>query len=327
VIEEVQTPEPKSPEALAAEEFNALEPESVNPPVTDAKPGEKPPETDGLPETKDPVELRKAYAKLKQEIEGLRAAQPKPAQVATPPLGIDFDSPTGFIRQGVQQPVPAAPQMQQQGADQVTPQLPSPEYALNILVKAEQGEATEEERQGAENAMQFYTPAQLRDVIGRARAGYYGANGKDIAKMARERLPEVQAAYEQHREQQQVEQAILGGRKQSLEKIKAIPGMADKTSEVYKGYLVAAQTLDKRIPGFFNMLVDAPELVHEYQQLITRAQAGEKVAELQSENARLKQQLESIRGPQAAGLPAATSGVKKTPEQEFAEGMAALGVT
>jgi len=278
------------------------------PPVVDAdaSDGEVDDVLTGLPDDSPSPDnwktLREKYKELKQEV---REAKTAPAPEGDVDLSMFGLPPEGGNGQAPVQPEVVTPK--EAGlAPQDQSQTASPDVVFQTLAKIESGESDGQYRPACEQAIAQMSPNDVLGVIQNARSQAYGDASEDVMKLARERLPEVNATYDSRRDQNQKVQEWQTTRRDSMAIVASAEGMRDKDSTQQKAWSAGAQELGNVLPGL-QFQANAPELITEYVRL---KGAADLVESLQKENHDLKKQLGNSTSPQPSGESAPTESAK-----------------
>ncbi len=279
---------------------------------------EEPPEITDEQLASAPKGLRDAYKGLKQSnkdlqerFETLEKKVGSDGQLL-PQIVIDPNDPTGFTtinQPPAPAPVQAGPPAPGHNVDpnlaaHISPVLPSPEFAIQQLVKVKKDMGTESEMQAALQAVSHYTPDQLMSVIDSAKAGRYGEDSTEMHSVAAQHLVEANARSEINRTAHAAQQEVLRARQESFKNVMKVEGMDDESSAVRKAYNQVVNALVERLPGFMHVAT-APEFALEYLELDAKAKSydslAEKLGKVETELAEYQKRYHSVSNGQSGG--------------------------
>ena len=243
-------------------------------------------------------DLKTENSTLQQEISDLRAGLTPKGDVDLSMFGLP---PAGDNGQAPVQPEVVTPKEAGLAAQDQS-QTASPDVVFQTLAKIESGESDGQYRPACEQAIAQMSPNDVLGVIQSARSQAYGDASEDVMKLARERLPEVNATYDSRRDQNQKVQEWQSTRRDSMAIVASAEGMRDENSVQHKAWRNGAQELGNVLPGL-QFQANAPELITEYVRL---RGAADLVDSLQKEIHGLKKQLGNSTSPQPSGENAST---------------------
>lgn len=216
------------------------------------------------------------------------------------------------------------------------PQAPQKKYEASFLVetiaKINAGQLGDEYRREAEDHIaRTLSPAELRQVMEKARNGGFGELSTEVFDTAKDYLPIVMASAEENR-QLQMQAAQYQQLRQAAwnETLQAYPGMDNTETENGKLFSGAFQELSAEIPGI-QTLPNAIRIVRQFVEM--RAAMNERDT-LKTEKQKLETELKTLRqkygivtAPQKPG--AGTNNQKQkteSPEDALRAGLAEHGI-
>lgn len=283
-----------------------------------------------------------------KELEDKLAGKEPPAVDEGPPtldMGLfgSFQEAVGGTAQPTEQPqvqpqqqptVPQAgfvqPQLAQPPQYQQPPLQDTTGFTADVfmtMAKADLGEIESQAAQTAQGYVQQISPQDALTVIQRADMNAYGEHSREIASLARQRLPEIQQNYQLRIEQQNAVNGWDAQRKQALQEVAKLEGMVDPKSDQYREYASASVELAKLIPTL-RVVPTAPTIIMEYMHLKQKAvQADSEIPKMQKEITKLRKKLGLSVEPEKSGNKAVSpEPVKKDAEATLREEVRELGL-
>jgi hypothetical protein len=211
-----------------------------------------------------------------------------------------------------------------------------PDFVFDALAQFQSGAVTDMRiKAEAEQAIMQMSPAQVADVILKARDGKFGDRSDTVLELARDWQPIVVGQWDRLQEQRAGEARATATRNAAwAEVFKEMPALLKKGTPEYQAqyaqFSKANEELAQVVPGLSN-IPHWPKLVADFASISARAnerdQVVAKVATLEKENQQLKLRLGIRSTPGATERPAATATAKPDLRDELRQAFRAAGMS
>ncbi len=158
----------------------------------------------------------------------------------------------------------------------------------------------------------------LADVQSAAQNGQFGDMSEDVLDVVNQNIPTVMVNESRNKKETNTHNAWQLSRNKAWNEVNSIPGMDDKTSDLYKNFVAAENDLLSRIPSI-KLEAEAPMKVLEHMDLLSRASSASANGKLKAENEQLRKQLNISQGggTTKGGTAPSTKAASVSPEDQF----------